>query len=252
MRSCRQPAPGHRASSSDDGPRLHRHRQQHHPPARGGRLQRAAARARGAARVHANRQEPGRGRRDPRRRRSRRPPRSFAPRPGSRARWARERSWRWRPRRSATRPTATSSAARSRRRAECRSRCCPARRRRGCRSSGAARTLATPAAGHDGGDRRGRRLERAGDRRPGRHGRMVGVVPDRLRLPRRLLPALGPALGGGARGRAQPRGGHLRGSRATAGEERGGGGRARPPRCAGCSAPSSPTRRSSAEFESCR
>ena len=45
--------------------RLHRHRQQHHPAAGGGRGQRAAARARHPARLHADRQEPRDGGADP-------------------------------------------------------------------------------------------------------------------------------------------------------------------------------------------
>ena len=45
--------------------RLHRHRQQHHPAARGGRGQRPAARAGHAAGVHAHREEPRRRRLDP-------------------------------------------------------------------------------------------------------------------------------------------------------------------------------------------
>ena len=55
---------------------------------------------------------------------------------------------------------------------------------------GATRTLLQRPDGHDRGDRRGRRLQRDRGRRGRRRDGLVGVVPDRLGLPRRLVPAL--------------------------------------------------------------
>ena len=90
---------------------------------------------------------------------------------------------------------------------------------------GATRTLLDARRGDDRRDRRGRRLERDRHRRAGRRDGLVGLLPDRLRLPGRLVPALRPALGRGAREGAPPRGRHVRGARAAAGRQRRGRGR---------------------------
>ena len=79
--------------------------------------------------------------------------------------------------------------------------------------------------GHDRGARRGRRVERDRGRRARRQDGLVGLLPDRLRVPRRLLPALRPALRGRAGEGPPARGGGLRGARAAAGRQRRGGGR---------------------------
>ena len=191
--------------------------------ARGG--QGVAARADDRAGVHPHRQGGTQGRRDPAG--EDRGDGGGGAAPGARrARaGAPPRSWPWPPRPSARRRTATSSA-----RAVEEAIGQPLKILAGDEEArlsfvGAARTLATPATGHDGGGGRGRRVHRDRHRIARRQRGLVGVVSDRVGLSRGQLPALGSTVGRGAAGRARPRDRRVRGTRGAAGRDRRGRGR---------------------------